>query len=1415
MTTSSSYRILLRSVVTRRATKAVAAVSVLSLLLGMPAAQAAALPTTLINDPPAAGHLLTAFPARDYVSAQGYRLDETYTVEVHHSPLRGGAVVSSQSGIRPDNQGLVDVNHPGGGCWVGVTPDIVAGDVVRIVVDSSPDPARIGVADQTTVADITATRPTNPVPGTIVVRGTAKTAGGVQFPLNQLEARLVAPGKIFDLGGKRTVRAPVAAGSTFQYDAADSTNWTATWTGLSDHDVKLALGAQSTGIWMGRNPAAANENTSYETGAGIAGGPQAPCAAPKEKLPPLPGQDNVPPTVPQNLVATVSDFNTVTLSWDASVDNEPTAGVTDYGVYRNGVPIFTVQNPDASAPAPTTFVDTNVPPGTYQYTVDAADPIGNRSAESVPVTATAAVKPAPAVPVNEPPVHPMVVFPSRDMVDVLDVALDQTVTIQVIRDGKLISDSPGLVPDDTGLAEVNHVGAGCWSGTTPDIRANDKIRATGYNPDGTVAWIDQITVANVVAQKAVKVHDDDPATPAFEGVVEIHGTAAAHDGSRLPVDQIEQRLVSSSKNPFGKSGKRIIRADASGQVDGLLAYDPINPDTNPLGYAWTATYTGLDATDVQLAIDVESRVMWLGRNPVANLELTTYEIGGNNPPGPATPSCVAPLEPLDTAAPSIPEVSATARGVDRAVDLSWTVSTDNTYVYGYRVFRDGTLVAATGADRTTYTDTNVRPGIHAYTVEAFDSASPRGDGATDVERLINGQGKPYGNASARTNEKSVTMPDVQPPSVPGNLQVTNPTAGDPPQSTDKAVLVFDPSTDDSGVVEGYRVYRDGVVLIQAQPTRRADGKFEYTDSGLTTGQTYRYAVDAVDPTGNASAKTPEVSVTIVLDIDAPTVPGNVKAQVPDVHGKDVVVTWDAATDNIGVTGYGVYRDGTKIGQVTGTTYTDAGLAAGTYGYTVDAVDSAGNRSSLVGLTPAQAVIANDPPAAPHNVTAYPARDFISGTGYAGQGPVRFEVIRNNVVVARTQPIQPDPAGLVEVNHAGPGCWDVNTPDIRAGDVVRIITAAGIAEQTTVQDVYAGRPIQTGPGILVVHGTAADAAGRPLPIDQLQHRLVNADRFAAGKRLLQTPTDGIIAYDGPGSIKWTATYNGLGPVDVTTALAAESIINWLGRAPLANNELTIFENGLAVVGGPAAGACTAPLEPGRPQASWTPIAIAFGDQSATPASTSAARSVTFSNAGASPLVVSDVYLGGADPGDFAIEPVNLPATIAPGAAITVNVTFSPKAIGARSATVNFTSNAANTSYQTVDLTGNGTDTAAPATPGRPAVTFGTASGSQLPAPSNVPVTVTWAASATGTVTGYQVQRATGTGAFTDLPTQPGTATSVTEQLAVGSYRYQVRACNNAVCSGWVATTAAVTLAAIQENDRALSYGGKWTAATVTG
>lgn len=65
------------------------------------------------------------------------------------------------------------------------------------------------------------------------------------------------------------------------------------------------------------------------------------------------------------------------------------------------------------------------------------------------------------------------------------------------------------------------------------------------------------------------------------------------------------------------------------------------------------------------------------------------------------------------------------------------------------------------------------------------------------------------------------------------------------------------------------------------------------------------------------------------------------------------VTWSAASDNVGVAGYRIFRDGNQIGTAAATTYDDSGLTpATTYRYEVAAFDAAGNVSAR--STPASA-----------------------------------------------------------------------------------------------------------------------------------------------------------------------------------------------------------------------------------------------------------------------------------------------------------------------------------------------------------------------------------------------------------------------------------------------------------------------------
>src|SRR5262249_218105 len=80
------------------------------------------------------------------------------------------------------------------------------------------------------------------------------------------------------------------------------------------------------------------------------------------------------------------------------------------------------------------------------------------------------------------------------------------------------------------------------------------------------------------------------------------------------------------------------------------------------------------------------------------------------------------------------------------------------------------------------------------------------------------------------------------------------------------------------------------------------------------------------------------------DTTPPSTPTNL--QVTGTTSSSVSLAWTASTDNVGVTGYDVYRNDTNMATATDTTYTDTGLAAGTtYTYTVRARDAAGNTSA--------------------------------------------------------------------------------------------------------------------------------------------------------------------------------------------------------------------------------------------------------------------------------------------------------------------------------------------------------------------------------------------------------------------------------------------------------------------------------------
>src|SRR5207248_2807064 len=92
----------------------------------------------------------------------------------------------------------------------------------------------------------------------------------------------------------------------------------------------------------------------------------------------------------------------------------------------------------------------------------------------------------------------------------------------------------------------------------------------------------------------------------------------------------------------------------------------------------------------------------------------------------------------------------------------------------------------------------------------------------------------------------------------------------------------------------------------------------------------------------------DMNTPIAPDTQPPSAPGTLTGSA--VSGSQVNLSWGAATDNVGVSGYQVERcqgagctSFAQIATPSGTSYNDTGLAAGTsYSYRVRATDAAGN-----------------------------------------------------------------------------------------------------------------------------------------------------------------------------------------------------------------------------------------------------------------------------------------------------------------------------------------------------------------------------------------------------------------------------------------------------------------------------------------
>ena len=190
-----------------------------------------------------------------------------------------------------------------------------------------------------------------------------------------------------------------------------------------------------------------------------------------------------------------------------------------------------------------------------------------------------------------------------------------------------------------------------------------------------------------------------------------------------------------------------------------------------------------------------------------------------------------------------------------------------------------------------------------------------------------------------TSRAGVAAVKTQPlPTTPQNVVISK-VKGNPK-------LVWNASSDSIGVA-GYSIHRSTSNTLGAEIALVTTTTF--TDTTVVEGTKYWYGIEAYDAAGNLSAASPLKSTTAFQN---PTIPGGFKVTLSN---GDPQLAFNAASDNVGVVGYDVYRstDGTLgplFAQIAGSPWKDMSAVAGvTYTYAVRARDAAGYQSTETAL----------------------------------------------------------------------------------------------------------------------------------------------------------------------------------------------------------------------------------------------------------------------------------------------------------------------------------------------------------------------------------------------------------------------------------------------------------------------------------
>jgi len=469
---------------------------------------------------------------------------------------------------------------------------------------------------------------------------------------------------------------------------------------------------------------------------------------------------------------------------------------------------------------------------------------------------------------------------------------------------------------------------------------------------------------------------------------------------------------------------------------GSLAVSGTTPGSVSL--TWTASIDNVDVTGYRVSRNggTPVTVTTLSFTDTGLLAATeyNYSVAAVDAAGNASiPATVTGTTPADTTAPSAPGSLAAEAG-NATATLTWTASTDDAHVAGYRVYLDDVLLETvtelsfglTGlTNDTAYhfkvtaidpSDNESAPSLVTVTPRVLGLAVHRIDcGKTDPGYSYT---DPLGNVWARdeyfnTNNTNVTtvtntitgtnIPEIyksfhskqrtnstllkyEIPVANGNYEVRLHFAETSTAATVAVgYRVFNVLLEGSTALANLDVYSQvgkNKALVKALPATITDGKItlDFINGNPVAQNPFVCGIEIFPILSGAAAETVP-----------PSTPGSFQAS--NLTENSVSLGWTASTDNIGVAGYRIYRDAVLINTVTTLSANLTGLAPGTlYHYSVVAFDVAGNVSPAALLDVTTLTPDTQAPSTPGNLAATPglrqvvlawdaSTDSVGVTGY--------------------------------------------------------------------------------------------------------------------------------------------------------------------------------------------------------------------------------------------------------------------------------------------------------------------------------------------------------------------------------------------------------------------------------------------------